>query len=240
MKTTLITGAGRGIGLSIAEKFYKENHKLILLVRDKAQEKKLKKKFDKNQVKIFCGDLSNYNFIKKISSKIKFVNNLINNAGTRNSDHFHNVKKRDFDYLLELNFKSIYFLTHFITKKMVKYNIKGSVINMSSQLGHLGAYNRTAYCSSKFAIEGFTKSSSLDLSKFGIRVNSIAPTKIISENNKILNSKKRLNLIKKKIPLNQFTKKEDIAEICYFLTSSASKNITGASIKVDGGWTAGF
>ena len=240
MKTTLITGAGRGIGLSIAEKFYKENHKLILLVRDKAQEKKLKKKFDKNQVKIFCGDLSNYNFIKKISSKIKFVNNLINNAGTRNSDHFHNVKKRDFDHLLELNFKSIYFLTQFITKKMVKYNIKGSVINLSSQLGHLGAYNRTAYCSSKFAIEGFTKSSSLDLSKFGIRVNSIAPTKIISGNNKILNSKKRLNLIKKKIPLNQFTKKEDIAEICYFLTSSASKNITGASIKVDGGWTAGF
>ncbi|MDC1153794.1 SDR family NAD(P)-dependent oxidoreductase [Candidatus Pelagibacter sp.] len=240
MKTTLITGAGRGIGLSIAEKFYKENHKLILLVRDKAQEKKLKKKFNKNQVKIFSGDLSNYNFIKKISSKIKYVNNLINNAGTRNSDHFHNVKKKDFDYLLELNFKSIYFLTQFITKKMVKYNIKGSIINLSSQLGHLGAYNRTAYCSSKFAIEGFTKSTALDLSKFGIRINSIAPTKTISEENNKLNSKKRLNLIKKKIPLKTFTQKEDIAKICFFLTSSASKNITGTSIKVDGGWTAGF
>ncbi len=240
MKITLITGAGRGIGLSIAEKFYKENHKLILLVRDKTQEKKLKKKFNKKMVKIFTGDLSNFNFIKKISSRIKYVNNLINNAGTRNDAHFHRVKKKDFDHLLDLNFKSIFFLTQFMTKKMVKHKIKGSIINLSSQLGHIGAYNRTAYCSSKFAIEGFTKSAALDLSNFGIRINSIAPTKTISNDNKLLNSKKRLNLIKNKIPLRQFTQKNDIAEICYFLTSSASKNITGASIKVDGGWTAGF
>ena len=122
---------------------------------------------------------------------------------------------------------------------MIKKKIKGSIVNLSSQLGHIGAYNRTAYCSSKFAIEGFTKAAALDLSKFGIRINSIAPTKTIVNKKELIKTQKRLNIIKNKIPLKQFTKKEDIAEICFFLTTKACNNITGSSIKIDGGWTAG-
>ena len=122
---------------------------------------------------------------------------------------------------------------------MIKKKIKGSVVNLSSQLGHIGAYNRTVYCSSKFAIEGFTKASALDLGRFGIRVNTVAPTKTIVNKNELIKTKKRLNLIRAKIPLNKFTQKENIAEICYFLTTDTCQNITGTSIKVDGGWTAG-
>ena len=239
MKKTLITGAGRGIGLSIAEKFYNENHSLVLLVKDKIQKKILEKKFDKKIVKIFFGDLSNYNFIKKISKKITYVDNLVNNAATRNGDHFHKVRKKDFDHLINLNFKSLFFLTQIFTKKMIKKKIKGSIINLSSQLGHVGAYNRTAYCASKFAVEGFTKAAALDLGKYGIRINTIAPTKTIVNEKELLFTKKRLAIIKNKIPSKKFTEKEDIAELCLFLTSSASKNITGSSIKIDGGWTAG-
>ena len=120
MKKTLITGAGRGIGLSIAEKFYEENHSLFLLVRDKIQKKRLEKKFDKRNIKIFYGDLSNYNFIEKISKKINYVDYLINNAATRNGDHFHKVRKKDFDHIIDLNFKSLFFLTQIFTKKMIK------------------------------------------------------------------------------------------------------------------------
>tara|TARA_Y100001958_G_C21134463_1_gene474920 strand:- start:368 stop:1090 length:723 start_codon:yes stop_codon:yes gene_type:complete len=239
MKKTLITGAGRGIGLSIAEKFYNENHSLVLLVKDKIQKKILEKKFDKKIVKIFFGDLSNYNFIKKVSKKINYVDNLVNNAATRNGDHFHKVRKRDFDHLIDLNFKSLFFLTQIFTKKMIQRKIKGSVINLSSQLGHVGAYNRTAYCASKFAVEGFTKAAAMDLGKYGIRVNTIAPTKTIVNEKELILTKKRLNLIRNKIPSKKFTEKEDIAELCLFLTSNASKNITGSSIKIDGGWTAG-
>ena len=79
----------------------------------------------------------------------------------------------------------------------------------------------------------------MDLAKYGIRINSIAPTKTIVNEQEIFKTKKRLNLIKNKIPLKQFTKKEDIAQLCYFLTSDTCKNITGTSIKIDGGWTAG-
>tara|TARA_B100000767_G_scaffold267560_1_gene286451 strand:+ start:2816 stop:3568 length:753 start_codon:yes stop_codon:yes gene_type:complete len=239
MTITMITGAGRGIGLSIAQKFYNEGHNLVLLVRDNKQKKQLEKNFDKKKISIFVGNLTNYTFIKKISKKIKFVNNLINNAATRNDKEFHKVKKSELDQLIELNFKSVFYLTQIITKKMIAKKIKGSVINISSQLGHIAAYNRTAYCSSKFAIEGFTKAAALDLGKYGIRINSVAPTKTITNNDKILNKKKRLNIIKKKIPLREFTRKEDLAEICYFLTTAACKNISGTSIKVDGAWTAG-
>ena len=186
MITTMITGAGRGIGLSIAQKFYNEGHNLVLLVRDNNQKKQLEKNFDKKKISIFVGNLTNYTFIKKISKKIKFVNNLINNAATRNDKEFHKVKKSELDYLIELNFKSVFYLTQIITKKMVAKKIKGSVINLSSQLGHVAAYNRTAYCSSKFAIEGFTKATALDLGKFGIRVNSLAPTKTIANNGKMV------------------------------------------------------
>ena len=99
---------------------------------------------------------------------------------------------------------------------MIRYKIKGSVINLSSQLGHIGAYNRTAYCSSKFAIEGFTKSAAMDLAKYGIRINSIAPTKTIVNEQEIFKTKKRLNLIKNKIPLKQFTKKRGHSSIMLF------------------------
>ena len=238
-KITLISGAGSGIGLSIAEKFYLENHKLILLVKNKVQKQKLEKKFNRKITKIFFGDLSNYNFIKKISKNINYVDNLINNAATRNGDFLHKVKKKNLDYIMDLNFKSTFFLTQILTKKMIKKRINGSVINLSSQLGHIGAYNRTAYCASKFAVEGFTKAAALDLGKYGIRINSIAPTKTIVNEKELIFTKKRLNIIKNKIPSHKITKKENIAEVCFFLTSDACENITGTSIKIDGGWTAG-
>lgn len=239
MKTTLISGAGSGIGLSIAEKFYKNKHNLVLLVKNDKQKKKLTKLFDRKKVEIHSGNLANFSFIERLSKKIKYVDNLINNAATRNDDHFIDVKKKDFDHLIDLNFKSIFLLTQIFVKKMIKKKIKGSIVNLSSQLGHIGAYNRTAYCSSKFAIEGFTKSAALDLGKFGIRINSIAPTKTIVDKKELIKTQKRLSIIKDKIPLKQFTKKEDIAEICFFLTTEACNNITGSSIKIDGGWTAG-
>ena len=123
---------------------------------------------------------------------------------------------------------------------MIKKKIKGSIINLSSQLGHIRAYNRTVYCSSKFAVEGFTKAAAMDLGKYGIRINTIAPTKtIVNEKELLFTKKKELAIIKNKIPSKKFTEKEDIAELCLFLTSNASKNITGSSIKIDGGWTAG-
>ena len=238
-KISLITGAGSGIGLSIANKFYMENHTLILLVKTLKQKKILEKKYNTKLVKIFYGDLANYSFINKIAKKIKYVDNLINNAAVTNQDHLFNVKKKDLDHLIDLNFKSTFILTQIFTKKMIQKKIKGSVINLSSHLGHIGAYNRTAYCASKFAVEGFTKAAAMDLGKYGIRINTIAPTKTIVNEKELILDKKRLEIIRGKIPSRKFTEKEHVAELCFFLTSITAQNITGSSIKIDGGWTAG-
>ena len=129
-------------------------------------------------------------------------------------------------------------LTKIFVKKMIKKKIKGNVINLGSQLGQMGAHNRSIYCMVKFGIEGLTKSLAMDLGKHGIRVNSVSPTKTIvnSSENK---SSKRLNLIKKKIPLGKFSTTQEIANIVYFLTTSSAAGITGTSIISDGGWTAG-
>ena len=122
---------------------------------------------------------------------------------------------------------------------MIKNRIKGSIISLSSQLGHIGAYNRTAYCMTKFGLEGLTKSMAMDLGKYGIRVNTVSPTKTIINSGERKSTSGRLNLIRKKIPLKKFSTTKQIASIVYFLTTKSAASITGTSIISDGGWNAG-
>ncbi len=240
-KITLITGAGRGIGKAIALKFAEENHILYLLVKEKKQKDELSKILKKQKIQfyILVGDLKNLKFIKSIDKKIKKVDNLINNAALANTKYFTNVNHKELNDIIDVNLKSIFKLSQIFSKKMIKNKTKGTIINISSQLGHIGAYNRTAYCMTKFGLEGLTKSMSLDLAKYGIRVNSIAPTKTIVNPEELIKTKKRLNLIKNKIPLKKFSTVEEIAGIALFLTSDIASSITGSSIISDGGWTAG-
>lgn len=238
-KITLISGAGRGIGEEIAKKFYKEGHDLILLIHKLDQKKKVEKIFDKNRVTYLIGDLKNKKFIQSIDKKIRYVDNLVNNAGIANKDYFTNVKPGDLDEIIDINFKSYFFLSQIFAKKMIRKKIKGSIVSISSQLGHFGGFNRTAYCATKFALEGFTKSAAMDLGKHGIRINTVAPTKTIVNEMEKIKTKKRLNLIKKKIPLNRFSTVSEIADIVFFLTTDSARSITGTSIISDGGWTSG-
>ena len=238
---TLITGAGRGIGFEIAKKFASNNHNLILTIRNKAQKKRLEnlgKDYDV-KVKVQVGDLRNLKFVKKLS-KINFkVNNVINNAAGENQKHFLKVTEKELNDMISINLKSTFLISQLFTRKMIRFKIKGNIISISSQLGHIAAYNRSIYCMTKFGIEGLTKSLAMDLGKYGIRVNSVSPTKTVINENEFKKNKKRLNLIKKKIPLNKFSTSEEIASIVYFLTTKEAGSITGSSILSDGGWTAG-
>ena len=236
---TLVTGAGSGIGEEIAKKFYEEGHFVYLLCHKNNQKRKLEKYFDKDRATFFVGDLNNKRFIEKVGRKVRYVNNLVNNAGIANKDYFLKVKSKDLDKLININFKSYFLLSQIFAKKMVKNRIKGSIISISSQLGHMGAFNRTVYSAAKFALEGFTKCAAMDLGKYGIRVNTVAPTKTIVSEIERKKTKKRLDLIKRKIPLNKFSTTVEIAAIAYFLTTEAANSITGTSIISDGGWTSG-
>lgn len=239
--TTLITGAGRGIGEQIAIKFASEKHNLILLIQKKNRKISLLKKLKKYNVKVdfFSGDLKNQKFINILRKKIKKIDNLVNNAAVANTKYFTKVTDIELEDILNVNLKTIFKLSQIFSKKMIKNRIKGNIINISSQLGHTGAYNRSAYCMTKFGLEGLTKSMALDLGKYGIRVNTVAPTKTIVNQDERIKTKKRLNLIKKKIPLNKFSTTKQIADIVYFLTTKSAESITGTSIVSDGGWTSG-
>ena len=188
---------------------------------------------------IFVGDLKNRKFIKSVEKKIKKVNNLINNAAEANTKYFTKVTNNELDDIIEINLKATFELSQIFSKKMIKNKIKGNIINISSQLGHTAAYNRTAYCMTKFGLEGLTRSMALDLAKYDIRVNTIAPTKTIVDPKELKKTKKRLNIIKSKIPLGKFSTVAEIAGIAFFLTSDVANSITGSSIISDGGWTAG-
>jgi len=241
METTLITGAGRGIGEQIALKFASENHNLILLIKNKSHKTKLLKKLKKYNIKVefFIGDLKSQKFINKLQKNIKKVDNLINNAGIANKKNFLKISMKEFEDVLNVNLKSVFKLSQIIAKKMVKNKIRGNIINLSSQLGHVAAYNRAAYCVSKFGLEGLTKSLAMDLGEYGIRVNTVAPTKTIVNPDEIKKTKKRLELIRRKIPLKKFSTTEEIASIVFFLSTNAANSITGTSIISDGGWITG-
>jgi NAD(P)-dependent dehydrogenase (short-subunit alcohol dehydrogenase family) len=238
---TLVTGAGRGIGKEIALKFAKENHSLVLLVYKNHQKKELYNILKKKKVnfKIYVGDLKNYNFIKTLKRKIPKINNLINNAALANAKYFTDVTLKEINDLLSVNLKAPFLLSQIFAKKMIKNKIQGCIVNITSQLAHIGAYNRSAYCMSKFGLEGFNKAIALDLGKHGIRSVTVSPTKTIVNQLERVKSKKRLNLIKKKIPLRKFSTTKQIAEIVFFLTTEKSSSITGSSILSDGGWVAG-
>jgi NAD(P)-dependent dehydrogenase (short-subunit alcohol dehydrogenase family) len=239
---TLVTGAGRGIGFAIAEKFARAEHELILLVQDKNQINFLKKKLDKisGSKKIyFYGDLRDVKFLSMLDKKVKKINNLINNAAQANTDYFTNVSDSQINNLIEVNLKAPFKLSQIFAKKMIKNKIKGCIVNITSQLGHMAAYNRSLYCMTKFGLEGLSKAMAMDLAKHGIRSNTVAPTKTIVNQIERKKTVKRLNIIRNKIPLKKFSTTKQIAEIVYFLTTDNSLSITGTSIVSDGGWTAG-
>lgn len=241
INTTLITGAGRGIGYEIAKKFATDNDKLVLIFHKKNQVKNVTEFFKKIKIKFiyYVGDLTDPKFIKKITKEIDYVNNLINNAAITNKDMFLDVDEKKLNKIININLKVPFVLSQIFSKKMIKKKIKGCIINLSSQLGHIGAYNRSAYCMTKFAIEGLTKALALDLGKYGIRVNCVAPTKVIVDPKEIYKNKKNLKIIRNKTALKKFATAKQIASIVHFLTTKASESITGASVLSDAGWVAG-
>ena len=140
---------------------------------------------------------------------------------------------------MDINTKSAYFLTQAVAKGLIKNNKPGSLINISSQMGHVGGIDRAVYSASKHAMEGFTKSMAIEFGKHKIRVNTICPTFIKSNlTSKSLKDEKIRKWINSNIKLNRLAEVNDIMGAVVFLSSDASNMVTGSSLKIDGGWTA--
>ena len=197
------------------------------------------KKIKGKVIKIEC-DVMNYQDLKEKLNKIKIIDILVNNAGTNIPEPFENIKQSSMNYLVDLNLKAAFNVAQLVVKKMLKNKKRsGSIINMSSQLGHVGMIGRNVYNMTKFGIEGLTKGMGVELAKKNIRVNSVAPTFVETPMVKrFFKNNKFKKLVLGKIPIGKVATESDIATTVCFLASPASSMITGTSIIIDGGWTA--
>ena len=240
-KKALVTGAGRGIGMGASIALAESGANVTLVSRTEKELKDLTNHINSQGYKASYEVLD----VNKEDDVASFINNaepfdiLINNAGTNRPAKLIDTKIEDFDYVMSLNVRSVISLTKLVVKKMLESNIKGSIINVSSQMGHVGGPNRTTYCSSKFAIEGFTKSLAIELGPNGIRVNAICPTFIQTPMTEpFLKDADFKKATIGMIPIGRLGEVTDLMGPFVFLASEASSLMTGSSILVDGGWTA--
>jgi NAD(P)-dependent dehydrogenase (short-subunit alcohol dehydrogenase family) len=167
------------------------------------------------------------------------VDVLVNNAGTNRPARFLEVKVEDFDVVTGLNVRAAFFVAQTVARRMVDAKRPGSIINISSQMGHVGAARRSVYCASKHAVEGFTKSMAIELAPHKIRVNTLAATFVETPMTKpFFQNEAFRNEVLSKIKLGRLGQVEDLTGAIVFLASDASALMTGASLVIDGGWTA--
>ena len=244
-KVALVSGAGKGLGRACALALAEAGANLIIISRtqkDLDQVARIVKKF-KSKCKTYVCDITNYNDLKNIINKQSRIDILINNAGTNIPEHFTKVKTKNMERLVKLNTIAAFNLAQLTSIKMIKTKnrkkIGGAIVNMSSQMGHVGGRIRSVYNMNKFGIEGLTKGMAIDLAEYNIRVNSVAPTFVVTPMTKnFLKNKKFKRDTLNSIPLGRFAEMSEIASAVVFLASDAASMITGTSLLVDGGWTA--
>ena len=241
-KYALVTGAGKGLGRACSIALAEAGATVITLSRTSSDLVKLEKEIKKVKgkiIKIPC-DVMNYDDLKKKIEKIKIIDILVNNAGTNIPEPFEKIKQQSMNYLVDLNLKAAFNVAQLVVKKMLKNKKRpGSIINMSSQLGHVGMSGRNVYNMTKFGIEGLTKGMGVELAKNNIRVNTVCPTFVVTPmTKKFLKNKKFKKETLNNIPLGRFAEMSEVASAVVFLASDAASMITGTSLLVDGGWTA--
>ncbi len=240
-KRALVTGAGRGIGMGASIALAESGANVTLVSRTEKELKDLTDHINNEGFKASYEvlDVNNDDEVSAFINNAEPFDILINNAGTNRPAKLIDTKIKDFDYVMSLNVRSVISLTKLVVKKMLDSEIKGSIINVSSQMGHVGGPNRTTYCSSKFAIEGFTKSLAIELGPDGIRVNAICPTFIQTPMTEpFLKDEDFKKTTIGMIPIGRLGEVTDLMGPFVFLASDASSLMTGSSILVDGGWTA--
>jgi NAD(P)-dependent dehydrogenase (short-subunit alcohol dehydrogenase family) len=164
---------------------------------------------------------------------------LINNAGTNRPANLLDITEADYDAVTDLNVRSAVFVAHAVARGLIDAGLAGSIINVSSQMGHVGGPKRTVYCATKHAIEGATKAMAWELGAHGIRVNTICPTFIETPMTAgMLADEDFRDQVTAKIALGRIGQVEDVMGAVVYLASDASSIVTGSALMLDGGWTA--
>jgi NAD(P)-dependent dehydrogenase (short-subunit alcohol dehydrogenase family) len=237
-RRALVTGAGRGIGLAAAAALAEQGAEITLVARTSSEIEAAAAAIG-NKARAQLLNVSNISDVRDFFNESQSFDILVNNAGTNRPKPMWEVTEDDYDAVFGLNVKSAFFVAQMCALRMMDDGVTGSLIHISSQMGHVGGANRSLYCGSKWALEGMNKAFALDLAQHGIRSNTIAPTFIETPLTKPYFDDPAFKAqVLSKIKLGRIGQVEDLMGAIVFLASDASALMTGTSLIVDGGWTA--
>lgn len=237
VKNIVVTGATRGTGLAILEKYAENGCNVICIYKNSVDKANELEKTYKN-VKCFKCDIADHLQVKEMADQVlkiyKNIDVVVNNAGVSKYSLFTQTTNQDFNEIFDVNVKGAFNVTHAFIKNMIE-NRQGSIINISSMWGEVGASLEVLYSASKGAIIAFTKSLAKEMGLSNIRVNCVTPGVIETD---MLNdlSKETLQELKEETPLNRLGTPKDVANCVYFLSTEQASFITGQIIGVNGGF----
>ena len=242
-KVAIVTGTSRGLGKAMAIALAKAGANIVGVgVSDMSETKEEIQKIGRQFLEIKA-DLTNTKSVDKIVSETvkKFggIDILVNNSGTIRREDAINYKEKDWDDILSLNLKTLFFLSQKVAKQFMKQETGGKIINIASMLSFQGGIKVPAYTASKSGVMGLTKALANEWAKYNINVNAIAPGYMATDNTKqIREDEKRSQEILDRIPSGRWGTPEDLAGAVVFLASKASDYVNGHTLAVDGGWLA--
>lgn len=240
-RRALVTGAGRGIGLAAATALAEAGARVTLCARtadeiEQAASVLCMNDFLADTLALDVTDIAAFADAMEAAAPYDI---LVNNAGTNRPGPFVDVSAQDFDFVMALNLRAAFFAAQSVVRGMIAAGKGGSIINVSSQMGRVGGPDRSLYCASKWAMEGFSKAMAIELGSSGIQVNTLCPTFIETPLTKpFFEDTAFKESVLSKIKLGRLGKVEDLMGAIVFLASDASALMTGSSLVVDGGWTA--
>ncbi len=240
-KRALITGAGRGIGLAAAGALADAGAHVTLAARTSSEIEAAAAAIRARgqEADALVLDVTDLAAMQQTMARAEPFNILVNNAGTNRPKPLFDVTVEDFDVIMGLNVRAAYFVAQAVARRLMDAKQPGSIVNISSQMGHVGAARRTVYCASKHAMEGFTKAMAIELGSHNIRVNSVGPTFIETPLTRPFfeNAAFKAEVLSK-IKLGRLGQLGEVTGAIVFLASEAASLITGSALVVDGGWTA--
>ena len=240
-RRALVTGAGRGIGMACAAALAEAGAHVVCAARTEPEITDLANTIRSHgwSAEPLVMDVTDLASSEALIKNTGPYDILVNNAGTNRPRPMLDIEAEDFDAVMDLNVRAAYFTARNVARGMVEANKKGSIITISSQMGHVGGPNRSVYCASKHAMEGMTKALAIELGPKGIRANTLCPTFILTELTKpYFENPEFKHWVLSKIKLGRIGALEDLMGPVLFLASDASALITGTALMVDGGWTA--
>lgn len=238
-RTALVTGAGGGTGRAIALALAEAGARVVLVGRTRSSLEETAAAVDAAAPAPLVSpcDVTDAAEVRALIGALDRLDILVNNAGSNIPRRFVEVEDADLDALIALNLRAVFVVAQAAVRRMLEHG--GAIVNISSQMGHVGAPDRSVYCMTKHGVEGLTKAMAVELAAHGIRVNTLAPTFVDTPLiRRIVDTPEKRASLMSRIPMGRMARDREIALAAVYLASDAAAMVTGTSLLVDGGWTA--